>query len=243
MTTTNEIREMFLKNIREFKRENVVHEKHEKVEKADKPEKREPSVNITDICVYTCMCPRQVYYNKVAKRQPLERSLIRFNIGNYIHDIPINKEGYEVPFEYEGIRCRMDDIDVNNGWIADKKTVSSFPLKAKDYPTKQLNMYKVIAEENKEKSFKVNNLFVVNINIINGEVQVLDVPIWTAEETKKFMFDTREIIRSNIKNKLLPTSKSGWWCDSCQYTDLCEKNATEDSISEEKCGSSTLNDY
>lgn len=189
---------------------------------------RTKSVSITDICVFTCMCPRMTYYGKVVGRPLSPETLLRMNMGHEVHEIPINPDGYEVAFEYEGIKCRMDDIDTVNGWIADKKTTSSKYNTVKEYPEKQLNMYRVIAEDNKTMPFKVNNLFVVNINSTTGKVVVLDVPIWDKSITIDFINGSRAMILDHTMNRKLPSAKPGWWCDSCQYMDLCEVNLSMD---------------
>lgn len=189
---------------------------------------RTKSVSITDICVFTCMCPRMTYYGKVVGRPLSPETLLRMNMGHEVHEIPINPDGYEVAFEYDGINCRMDDIDPINGWIADKKTTASKYNTVKEYPEKQLNMYRVVAEDNTQMPFKVKNLFVVNINSTTGKVAVLDVPIWDKQVTIDFMNSTRTIILEHTTNRKLPNAKGSWWCDQCQYTDLCEVNLNMD---------------
>ncbi len=204
---------------------------------------RTKSVSITDICVFTCMCPRMTYYSKVVGRPLSPETLLRMNMGHEVHEIPINPDGYEVSFEYDGINCRMDDIDMINGWIADKKTTSSKYNTVKEYPEKQLNMYRVIAEDNTKIPFKVKNLFVVNINSSSGKVSVLDVPIWNKELTIDFMNSVRATILEHTANRILPKGKSGWWCESCQYTDLCEVNlAMDPSAVEAHIGSDEVNE-
>ena len=64
----------------------------------------------------------------------------------------------------------MDEIHFKDGIIIDKKTVSALPVKVKPYVERQLNIYKLIAEENKARPIKINQLFAINIAVINGKI-------------------------------------------------------------------------
>jgi CRISPR/Cas system-associated exonuclease Cas4 (RecB family) len=90
-----------------------------------------------------------------------------------------------------------------------------------------LNVYKVIAEENKEKPTKINQLFVINIGVMNGAMEVQEVPIWPSKETKLFIENTVKEINNHVENKIPPNvdyKSKGWMCDQCQYTDLCKRD-------------------
>lgn len=224
MTTTDEVLNMFLENVKKFNKNPNSKPRHTERRILD----QESDIYVTDLCVYSTYCPRSTFYNKVVQRPITEEAKLRFTAGHYVHDIPINSEENEVPFHYKGFNCRMDDISSKKGWIADKKTVSSLPIGAKEYVTKQLNVYRVIAEENETKPFKVNNLYVLSIDINSGETSCHEAPMWTKEEAKKFMFETRAEILQKIRNRELPDLRTGWWCKSCQYKDLCKINAIED---------------
>lgn len=225
MKTTEDIERMYINNLMKKDVRDVEEMTEEqKIEKAKRPH----SVNITDICVYKTMCPRLLFYNKIVKRPIPYQTKIRFSIGNLLHDTPINESGNEISFNYEGIRCRMDDLDMEEGWIADKKTVAFMPIKVKEYPEVQLNLYRVIAEENNERPFKVNQLFVLNINTTSCDVKALEVPMWEKEKAKQYLFDAREEILTALNTLNLPCKKKSWWCETCPYTDLCEKESVSD---------------
>jgi CRISPR/Cas system-associated exonuclease Cas4 (RecB family) len=228
MRTKEEIREEYRKKIIEYaqKKDDEYNTRPDGTTRD-----RSTSVTVTDMCVWTTYCPRQIFYDKTARRPPLPESLMRFQIGNVVHDIPLwdnedeLKNGYEQGFEWDGIKCRMDEIHYKDGIIIDKKTVASLPLKVKPYVERQLNIYKLIAEENSKRPIKINQLFVINIAVVNGKIQVQEVPIWPREQTLDFINKTRNEIIMHVKNGIPPEvtyGSKGWMCDSCQYIDFCK---------------------
>lgn len=230
MKTSEEIREEYRNKVTEY-----AQKKDDEYSTRSDGTKRDRSANVsvTDMCVWTTYCPKQVFYDKTARRPPLPESSMRFQIGNAVHDIPLwdhedeYKNGYEQGFEWDGIKCRMDEIHYKDGIIIDKKTVSSLPVKVKPYVERQLNVYKLIAEENKRRPTKINQLFAINIAVVNGKIQVQEVPIWSREETIEFINKTRDEIRMHVNQGIPPEiiyGSKGWICDSCQYTDLCKVN-------------------
>jgi hypothetical protein len=232
MKTEEDIRNEYVKKLTEFA--ILQAEKHEAGRSGRDPTKI--SVNVTDICAWDTYCPKQTYYNKVVKRPPLPEALIRFTIGNVAHELPLwdNEDpalnGHEQAFNWNGIRCRMDEIDIENGIILDKKTVPALSIKPKDYVVKQLNIYKVIAENNEERPIKINQLFVINLVTVNGKIQVLEVPIWDTQETIKYIERIRKEILESVETRNPPKIECGsksWMCDSCQYTDLCKRDAPD----------------
>jgi CRISPR/Cas system-associated exonuclease Cas4 (RecB family) len=220
MVSTKEIEERFLANVKKANEIKHPPRPHRVRDKDD-------DVSITDICVWHCLCPRSVYYNKVVGWPATPRSLLRFDVGNAVHEYAINEDGNEIAFEYKGFRCRMDDLNMEEGWIADKKSVNFLPRGAKKYPTIQLNAYKVIAEENETQPFKVNQLFVMYICVVDGSTACYEVDIWEPETTKNLMFSTREEILNHVRTRTLPPDPKGWWCEGCQYTELCQNQLVE----------------
>lgn len=230
MRTAEEIREEYRRKVSEY-----AQKKEDEYSTRSDGTKRDRSagVTVTDMCVWTTYCPKQVFYDKTARRPPLPEALMRFQIGHAVHEIPLwqsdDKEldGFEQGFEWDGIKCRMDEINFKDGIIIDKKTVSSLPLKVKPYVERQLNIYKLIAEENSKRPVKINQLFAINIAVINGKIQTQEVPIWTRNETIDFIENTRAEIMRHVREGIPPNveyGSKGWMCESCQYTDICQNN-------------------
>jgi CRISPR/Cas system-associated exonuclease Cas4 (RecB family) len=224
MKTRDDIRNEFIKKVTEYSQKK---EDERSLYPDGTKKDKSMSVNVTDICAWSTYCPKQVYYNKTAKRPVLPEALMRFQVGHSVHEFPVWDDGNEQSFEWEGMRCRMDDIHFKDGIIIDKKTVSSLPRAVKPYVEKQLNIYKIIAEENKERPIKINQLFVINVAVVNGEIQVLDVPIWDRDTTLNFINTIRQEINYHVSNKYVPDilyKSKGWICDNCQYQDICMKD-------------------
>jgi hypothetical protein len=238
MKTTEDIRNEYIKKVTEY---SYKKEEESKVNKDGSPRDRSKDIYVTDICGWDIYCPKQVYYNKTAKKPALPEALMRFTIGHTVHEIPLWEDGYEQGFEWEGIKCRMDEIHFKDGIIVDKKTVASIPRQVKPYVERQLNIYKVIAEDNKERPTKINQLFVINVAVINGEIQVQEVPVWAKDKTLNFINTIRQEIDYHVSNKYVPDvlyKSKGWICDGCQYQDMCMKdipggNPTLDKYAEE----------
>lgn len=186
---------------------------------------REKETSVTDLCVMCAYCKKNVYYNKVCKRPIRPSSQRRMLMGTIVHEIPLWKDGHELGFTFENLRCRMDEIHIADGIIIDKKTSLHLPKVPNIYVTAQLNMYKVIAEENKERPIKINKLMVLTICVMDGKTNCLEVPIWPVEKAKKFMKDSYDELWTNVNNKTPPKieyGSAGWFCDACQYDDLCK---------------------
>jgi CRISPR/Cas system-associated exonuclease Cas4 (RecB family) len=231
MKTTEEVRQEYIACLYKYSAE---HEEKSKYRSDGQLRDRANDISVTDICVWDTLCPKQVYYDKTNRRQPMPSAQIIFTIGHIVHEIPLWKtddeetNGHEIGFEWDGMRCRMDEVDIKNGIILDKKTVSSMPRGPKDYVTKQLNIYKLIAEENPKRKIPIHQLMVLNLSKMNGEIQCLDVPIWEREKTIELIDRVRGEIRYHVDNKIVPSIEymsKGWVCDNCQYTDLCKKDA------------------
>jgi hypothetical protein len=65
--------------------------------------------------------------------------------------------------------------------------------------------------------------------VINGYIDVQEVPIWDKEEAKQFIERIAKDIRYHVEGHIPPTiqyGSKGWLCDSCQYTDLCSRDAS-----------------
>jgi len=232
MRTTEEIKQEFVKKLIKYALDK---EEKSNVGRDGKPRDRSKEISVTDICSWDTYCPRQTYYNKVAKRPPLPEALVRFQVGHSVHEFPLWDEeesnGNEQSFELDGLRCRMDEINFKEGIIVDKKSVPSLPRSAKPYVTKQLNIYRVIAEDNKERPTKIHQLFVLNISSVNGEIQCLDVPLWTKQETYAFINGITNAIKYHVDNKIAPNAmygSKGWVCEKCQYADLCMRDKSQD---------------
>ncbi|MEI6297467.1 MAG: Dna2/Cas4 domain-containing protein [bacterium] len=233
MKTEEQIRQEYVKKVTERSyQQDEARTKGENGEIKD----RSKDIYVTDICVWNCYCPKQVYYNKVCKRPALPEALIRFTIGHVVHEIPLwdNEDpklnGHEQAFTWNGIRCRMDEITFEEGIIVDKKTVASIPRSPKEYVTQQLNIYKIIAEENTERPTKINQLFVINLAVMNGQIQVQSVPIWERSRTMEMIEKTMSDIRSHVETKTPPEKvydKTNWLCAGCQYTDLCKNDVPQ----------------
>jgi CRISPR/Cas system-associated exonuclease Cas4 (RecB family) len=229
MKTTQEIKDEYVKKVIAF---SEAQEAKRKVDADGNAKDRSKDIYVTDIAAWDSYCSKKIYYDKVEKRAPPPEAVIRMTIGHVVHEIPLwdgeDDNGHEQAFTWNGIRCRMDEINFKEGIIVDKKTVASLPRSPKDYVIKQLNLYKIIAEENEERPTKINQLFVVNMGVINGYIEVLEVPIWTKEETKQFADKVMKEIRHHVENHIppnVPYNSKGWLCDSCQYTDLCVKDS------------------
>jgi len=190
-------------------------------------------LSVTDLCAWSTYCPKKVYYDKTAKRVPTPESLMRLTLGNIAHEMPLWEEGNEIKFVWNGFTCRMDEIDTERGIIVDKKTVASLPGSPREYVTKQLNVYKVIAENNEENPFKVKQLFALNICVINGDMSAQEIPVWPESKTMDFIEKTSDEIRYHVDNKIPPNILYGskkWLCNSCQYHDLCKNDDIKDMI-------------
>lgn len=229
MKTAEDILEEYAKKVTEFSDAQM---RKRNFDKDGNPIDRSNDIYVTDICSWDIYCPKKVYYDKINRRSPSPKSILRMTFGNVVHEIPLwdhpdpEKNGHEKGFEWNGIRCRMDEIDIENGIIIDKKTVEAKKIRATDYVTSQLNIYKVIAENNKVCPIKVNQLFVLNI-ITNGRTQCFEVPIWEERETMEYIDAVMGEIRAAVKNRKspnIPYKSKGYLCDDCQYTDLCEKD-------------------
>lgn len=228
MKTAEEIKNEYVDKIKKYAKDE---DDKKNVDKDGNPRDRGKTINVTDICSWDTYCPRQVYYNKVVCRPNLPSTLMRFRIGHLVHEIPLWDEkennGHEQAFTWKGIKCRMDEINFEDGIIVDKKTSPSLPSRPKDYVVKQLNIYKIIAEENEERPTKVKQLFVINICVVNGKVQALEVPIWPPDITKEFVERVVKNIKYHIENNIAPAASydgTSWLCEGCQYTDMCKRN-------------------
>jgi CRISPR/Cas system-associated exonuclease Cas4 (RecB family) len=230
MKTTEQVKEEYIQSVYKF---TEAQEEKSKTRSDGQLRDRAKDISVTDMCVWDTFCAKQVYYDKTARRQPTPQAQIRFTIGHVVHEIPMWKtddeatNGHEIGFEWDGIRCRMDEFDIENGIIVDKKTVAALPRGPKDYVTKQLNIYRLIAEENEKRPIKVNQLMVLNLCVVNGEIQCLEVPMWTKDEAREFVRRVRDEIRYYVDNKIPPEieyKSKGWICDNCQYADLCQKD-------------------
>lgn len=237
MKTEEQIRNEYIKKVTEFSQKQDDKYKAAVLAKGGTMEEKSKSVTVTDICAWDTYCPKKVYFDKTAKRPATPESLIRMTIGNVVHEIPLwnnddpELDGFEQSFYWNGIRCRMDEIDVIDGIIIDKKTVPALSIKPKEYVTKQLNIYRVIAEDNKERPIKINQLFVINLVVINGKIQVLEVPMWDKEETLKYIERVRSDIKRSVETRTPPDvacGSKGWMCDGCQYVDLCMGEAVSE---------------
>ena len=205
---------------------------------------REKETSVTDLCVMEAYCEKNVYYNKICKRPIRPSSQRRMLMGTIVHEIPLWIDGHELGFTYEGLRCRMDEIHINEGIIIDKKTALHLPTIPNKYVTAQLNMYKVIAEENKERPIKINKLMVLTICVIDGKTNCLEVPIWPVEKTKKFMKEKYDRLWTNVNNKTPPNiqyGSAGWFCDSCQYVQECKESSKGQQSSKPKESSPKVN--
>jgi len=230
MKTTEEIKNEYIKKVVAFS--NAKEEARNKEVDANGVLKdRTNDIYVTDICAWDTYCSKKIYYDKTIKKAPPPEAVIRFTIGHVVHEIPLwegeTDNGHEQAFTWQGIRCRMDEINFKEGIIVDKKTVASLPRSPKDYVVKQLNVYKIIAEENTERPTKINQLFVINMAVINGYIDVQEVPIWRPEDTKQFIERIMKEIRYHVDNKLPPNimyKSKGWLCDSCQYCSECQKD-------------------
>jgi CRISPR/Cas system-associated exonuclease Cas4 (RecB family) len=232
MKTTQEIKDEYVKKVITF---SQAKEAARLVDADGNAKDRSKDIYVTDLAAWDSYCSKKIYYDKVAKRSPPPEAVIRMTIGHVVHEIPLwdleQDNGHEQGFTWNGIRCRMDEINFKEGIIVDKKTVPSLPSRPKDYVVKQLNIYKLIAEENAERPTKIHQLFVINMAVINGHINVLEVPIWSKEETKDFIDRTVKELKYHVDNFLPPNvgyNTKGWLCDSCQYTDLCRQNAAKD---------------
>jgi len=228
MKTTEQIREEYIKKVSKF---SEAKEAARRVDADGNVRDRSKDLYVTDICAWDSYCSKKIYYDKTSKRPPMPETMMRLTIGNVVHEIPLwddeELNGHEQAFTWNGLRCRMDEISFKDGIIVDKKTVASMPRSPKEYVTKQLNVYKVMAEENAERPTKIHQLFAINIGVINGHIEVQEIPIWRPEETKAFIDKTSKEIIYRIENKLPPNvvyKSKGWMCDQCQYTDLCSKD-------------------
>jgi len=223
MKTTEQIKNEYIKKVEEF---SYKQEKDRSVDENGVLKDRTNDIYVTDICGWDTYCPKQVYYNKVCKRPALPEALIRFTIGHVVHEIPLWKnddpalDGHEQAFNWNGIRCRMDEINFEEGIIIDKKTAASLGAKPKDYVTRQLNIYRVIAEDNVERPTKIHQLFVINLAVMNGKIQVLEVPMWDKNETIAYIERIRKDIKYHVDNKMppmIPCGSKGWLCEGCCY--------------------------
>lgn len=231
MRTEEDIREEYIKKLTVFSEEQDEQRKYSSNgELRDKTK----TVNVTEICVWDTYCPKQVYYDKTDRRPAKPEALVRFTLGNVAHEIPLwdskipEENGHEQAFSWNGLRCRMDEINFKEGIIVDKKTTPALSVKAKPYVTKQLNIYKVIAENNTERPTKINQLFVINLVVVNGKIQVLEVPIWETRETIEFIERVRNEILTSVQNRIVPAVEYGskaWMCENCQYTDVCARDS------------------
>ena len=231
MKTPEQIRELYIKKVEEF---SYKQDKERSVDSEGKPKDRTNDIYVTDICGWDTYCPKQVYFNKVCKKPALPEALIRFTIGHVVHEIPLwdnedpKLDGHEQAFNWKGIRCRMDEINFEDGIIIDKKTAASLGNKPKDYVTKQLNIYRVIAEDNEERPTKINQLFVINLAVLNGKIQVLEVPMWDKEDTIAYIDRIKNEIETHVKSKTapyVPCGSKGWICEGCQYKEECSNEA------------------
>jgi CRISPR/Cas system-associated exonuclease Cas4 (RecB family) len=236
MISENELLEEYKEQLRKkAEKSNEDYIKAASDRRAQNPEVQsgKTKLSVTDLCAWSTYCPKKVYYDKTAKRVPTPESLMRLTLGNIAHEMPLWEEGNEIKFVWDDFTCRMDEIDTKRGIIVDKKTVSSLPGSPREYVTKQLNVYKVIAENNDEKPFKVKQLFALNICVINGDMSTQEIPIWPESKTMDFIKSVSSEIRYHVDNKIAPNILYGskkWLCSSCQYCDLCRNDDVKDMI-------------
>jgi len=230
MKTEDDIRNEYIKKLEEYstKREIAANTNPD-----GSIRDRSKDIYVTDICVWDTYCPKQVFYSKTNKRHPTPEGQMRFTIGEVVHEIPLwydedpLKNGHEVRFQWNGLSSRFDEINFEDGIIIDKKTVASLPRKPKEYVTKQLNIYRVMAEDNDERPTKIKQLFALNISVTNGAIQAMEIPMWSKQETYEFIERVRGEMLYHLDNKLIPNVacfSKGWICDNCQYTDLCMRD-------------------
>jgi CRISPR/Cas system-associated exonuclease Cas4 (RecB family) len=240
MKTSEQIKNEYIKKVIEF---SEAKEAARRVDADGNVKDRSGDIYATDICAWDSYCAKKIYYDKVSKRPPPPEAVIRFTIGHVVHEIPLwegeEENGHEQAFIWNGLKCRMDEINFKEGIIVDKKTVASIPRVPKDYVIKQLNVYKLIAEENTDRPTKINQLFAINMAVINGFIDVQEIPIWRAEDTKAFIDRMMKEIKYRIENKIppdVPYKSKGWMCDQCQYTDLCMKDTPSPLGAQSKLG-------
>jgi CRISPR/Cas system-associated exonuclease Cas4 (RecB family) len=144
--------------------------------------------------------------------------------GKSKHSVVLgDNDKHELKLEVDGIRGAVDDYDEQNKLLIEKKTILSFKFldKPRDEHIKQVLAYAYMLRKS---GYEVDKAIIIYILRTMEEmpkqfeinINDYDLNSFWSEMVKK-----ANTILKHIKDKTLPPRKISWYCNYCNYTDLC----------------------